>query len=70
MGHCASDCPDKKLNARFSKEAMGNNKHSTFKTYMTQAFPEKDLRNSAMKIVKVRCLYSLAVAHACMHTKQ
>jgi len=62
MGHYASDCPDKKSNARFSKEAMGHNKHSNFKTYMTQAFPEKDLRKSAMKVVKT---YGLSCCHQC-----
>ena len=62
MGHYASDCPDKKSGARFSKDAMGSNKHSTFKTYMTQAFPEKDLRNSAMKVVKS---YGSSCCHHC-----
>ena len=41
---------------------MGSNKHSTFKTYMTQAFPEKDLRNSAMKVVKS---YGSSCCHHC-----
>ena len=62
MGHYASDCPDKKSSARFSKESMGHSKHSNFKTYMTQAFPEKDLRSSAMKVVKT---YGLSCCHQC-----
>ena len=62
MGHYASDCPDKKTAARFTKEAMGDKRHNNFKNFMTTAFPEKHLRESAMMIAKA---YGSSCCHQC-----